>query len=257
MPCVHFLVNDGDDALRGESFPNVEVFHLPTRHADCGNVARAIGSISADARGYDAIAYLDADNWLEPDHLQTLVDLHRRTRASVCTSGRNIVDLQGCLLGPCKETDGENFVDTSSIFLTRAAFGIIAVWHGIPQRLAAICDRLVWKAIKDANLARAHNPASTVNFRSNYRAHYLSSGRQPPRGAKHVHITMTATGEYVSAETTIDDARPVAHATVGIRQTPPLWKDLGNAPPTCFVVHDRQERRSEFTFLPRACRRLV
>lgn len=64
----HFLVADG--------FPNPEIANwnarhvpLPQAHADNGNTPRSVGSLLADAEGYDFIAYLDADNWFQPDHL--------------------------------------------------------------------------------------------------------------------------------------------------------------------------------------------
>jgi glycosyltransferase involved in cell wall biosynthesis len=200
VPCTHFLVNDGDDSLCATDFPEAEFLQLPRPHADNGNAARAVGSVSAIARGFDAIAYLDADNWFETDHLQRLVELHQRTGAAVCTAARNLVDLEGRLLGRCPEVDGEKFADTSSLFFTRAAFGLVAVWYRMPHALTPICDRVVWKAVLEGGYSRAHSNAATVNFRTGYRAHYTHFGKTPPSGSKHVHTKMTRSGEFVSAE---------------------------------------------------------
>jgi glycosyltransferase involved in cell wall biosynthesis len=201
VPCTHFLVNDGDESLKAQDFPETEFLQLPRPHADNGNAARAIGSVSAIARGFDAIAYLDADNWFEADHVQKLVELHQRTGAAVCTAARNLVDLEGLLLGRCPEVDGERFADTSSLFFTRAAFGLVAVWYRMPHALTAICDRVVWKAVLDEDYSRAHSNVATVNFRTGYRVHYTHFGKTPPPGAKHVHTVITRAGEFVSAET--------------------------------------------------------
>ncbi len=87
---THILVIDGDQSLQGITFPGVSCFHTPQPHLDYGNTARAIGSIEAVARDFDAIAYLDADNWYEPDHLEQMVALHERTGAVVCTAALNL-----------------------------------------------------------------------------------------------------------------------------------------------------------------------
>src|SRR5688572_2575090 len=74
VACSHFVVNDGDDA---EAFANVREAHMvqiPGPHGDTGNAARAVGPICAIAGGFDAIAYLDADNWYEPHHIESLVE---------------------------------------------------------------------------------------------------------------------------------------------------------------------------------------
>jgi hypothetical protein len=221
IACTHFLVNDGDDSLKAADFPGVEFLPLPAPHADYGNEARAIASLSASGRGFDAIAYLDADNWFEADHLQQMTALHERTGAMVCTAARNIVDLEGCLLGRCPEVDGETFVDTSCLYFTRAAFGLIGVWQRMPRSLSAIGDRVMWRAVKDGNYSRAHRAAPTVNFRSNYRAHYMYFGKTPLAGAKHVHVEMSADGQFVSAKTVVDDGPPSASSRAGPSPSPP------------------------------------
>src|ERR1700730_14939645 len=134
--------------------------------------------------GFDAIAYLDADNWFAADHLQQMLALQQATGAAVCTAGRNLVDLEGRLLGRCREVDGDKFADTSTLFFTRAAYGLVAVWYRMPRALTPIGDRVMWKAAKDGNLVRAHRDEPTVNYRTNYLAHYRYFGKTPPAGAK-------------------------------------------------------------------------
>ena len=200
LPATHFLVNDGDLTIAREDYVGVEYFSLPGPHLDNGNAARSVGSISAIIRGFDAIAYLDADNWYEPDHLQELVQKHQETGASVCTAAHQIVDLEGHYLGPCPETDGEKLVDTSSFFLTRKAFGLVAIWYQMPRKLSPICDRVVWKAVHDRALSRAHSSKATVNFRTNYASHYTYFRKPVPVGAKHLSIALTKTGEFASVK---------------------------------------------------------
>jgi glycosyltransferase involved in cell wall biosynthesis/predicted Zn-dependent protease len=197
------VVSDGDDSLQARDLDGVEFFRLPNPHLDYGNVARAIGSVSAMARGFDAIAYLDADNWYEPEHLQRMAELHRRTTAAVCTAARNLRNLEGDLLGRCPEADGVEFADTSCLFLTPAAFGMVSAWYRMPPALGVIGDRVVWKALKDAGLSLAHSPEPTVNFRSHYVAHYTHFGKTPPPGTKHVQFELSPTGEYLTAHAVV------------------------------------------------------
>ena len=125
-----------------------------------------IGSISAIAQGFDALAFLGAEHWFEADHLQRLVELHEQTGTAVCTAARNLVDLEGQLLGRCFEADGQKFADINSLFLTRQAFGLIGAWPRIPSALAPIGDRVIWNGIRDAKLSRSHKTKPTVNFRT-------------------------------------------------------------------------------------------
>lgn len=206
IPCTHFVVSDGDDVVDLSQRPGVEFLRLPSPHADCGNAARAIGSVSAVVRGFDAIAYLDADNWFAVDHLARLVELQANSGAAVCTCARNLVDLDGHLLGRCPEVDGETFVDTSCLFLTRHAFDVLVAWYSMPRVLAPIGDRLVWQTILAHKLPRAHVPVPTVNYRTSYAAHYTRFGKAPPAGAKQLLIAVMPNGDCVAAKTVV--ARP-------------------------------------------------
>jgi len=73
--CTHFLISDGDDAVAPPTSAEVRFLRLPGPHNDSGNAARAAGSVVAICEGFDALAYLDADNWYAGDHIQRLVDL--------------------------------------------------------------------------------------------------------------------------------------------------------------------------------------
>jgi glycosyltransferase involved in cell wall biosynthesis len=183
-PCTHFLVCDGDVLGDAELPLGVQVLRLPRPHGDAGNAARAVGSVSAIAQGFDALAYLDADNWYDPDHLRLLLGEQVRAGAAVCSSGRALHEPGGALLGVCPEVDGEAFADTSCLLLTRAAFGLVATWYLMPRARAAGGDRVVWQAVKDSGLPRVHLARPTVHYRTRYLAHYRHFGKEPPPGAK-------------------------------------------------------------------------
>ncbi len=182
-PCTHFIVADGQPYDVIDSW-GVQHIKLPVNSADYGDTPRAIGSVAAIGQGFDAIAYLDADNWYEPEHIFTLAELHKATGAAVVTSARNLHRLNGTLLGKCLEVDGERFVDTNCLLLTRAAFKIIPVWWMMAHKYHPIDDRVVWANIKNRNLSRAHSAKATVAYRTAFANHYRQFGEDPPAGTK-------------------------------------------------------------------------
>ena len=192
LPCTHILVNDGGEPPRIDPGGSAQVIHLPRPHHDAGNAGRAIGSVTAICRHFDALAYLDSDNWYEPNHLESLAALHKTTGAVVCTSARNVYWLDGRLLGRCPEVDGERFVDTSCLFLTSAAFVVVASWYLAPRGQELAADRFVWQTIKNLQLPCAHTGLPTVAYRTNYRVHFDYFGVTAPAGAKTVVWDPTA-----------------------------------------------------------------
>lgn len=184
VPCTHFVVNDGDPDLALPVQATLSLVSLPGPHRDWGNTARAVGSICAARQGFDAIAYLDADNWYHPGHLESLLRLHQRSGAAVCTSGRDLHHVDGARLGPCPEVDGRTFVDANCFFFTRAAFDLIRAWYLVPPGQDLVADRALWQHIVGSGRSRAHSGQATVAYRTAYKVHYHHFGAQPPPWAK-------------------------------------------------------------------------
>jgi glycosyltransferase involved in cell wall biosynthesis len=182
-PCTHIIVADGQPYEVVDSW-DAQHIKLPVNISDYGDTPRGVGSVAAIGLGFDAIAYLDADNWYDPEHIDTLLKLHKKTGAAVTTSARNLHRLDGTFLGKCFEVDGERFVDTSCLFLTRAAFNIIHVWWLMAPEYHAIDDRMIWANVKGRNLSRAHSEKATVAYRTAFTNHYRHFGENPPAGAK-------------------------------------------------------------------------
>jgi glycosyltransferase involved in cell wall biosynthesis len=180
----HFMVADGF-ALEEIDEWDVRHVKLPVAHGDNGNTPRSVGSVLADAEGYDFVAYLDADNWLHPGHLSSLVATYEKTRAPVCCSKRTFhrPDGERLLVAEPGEEEGEH-VDTSCLLLHRDAFGICSVWHRMPKPLSPLCDRVFYKALQHARFRIAHSGQRTLAFRSQYKIHYTTVGQTPPPGMK-------------------------------------------------------------------------
>lgn len=185
-PCTHILVADGEPL---DNVDELDAQHIrsigPNR--DYGNAARSIGSVAAIRQGFDAICFLDADNWLRPDHVALMVALHRESRAPVCTSSRALYHVDGTYLGQCLESDGETFVDTNCMFLTRQAFPVASVWHTMDRRLDGMGDRVVWFQIKQLGMSTAHSDQPSVSYRTSFREHYEHCNAIPPPDAKSAH----------------------------------------------------------------------
>jgi glycosyltransferase involved in cell wall biosynthesis len=181
-PATHIMVADGNPSPAADSWP-VRHIRLPIAHGDNGNTPRAIGSLAAVGEGFDAIAYLDADNWFQPRHIEAMVALAQRTGAAVCSANRTIHRLDGTVLYWDLESNGRTLVDTSCYFLTRRAFRLVALWGLMPKQLSPYCDRVFLTAVNASGLPRAHSRDATVAFRSRYADHYAYCGEIPPPGA--------------------------------------------------------------------------
>ena len=184
FPCTHLMAADGYPC---EEVSRWAVGHiiLPGPHHDVGNTVRGLGAISAMNRGYDAVAFLDADNWYYPDHIESMIELHRRTGAAVCTASRTIHRSDGSLMyADTQECDGKSHVDTSCFFLLRPAFRVLPLWVMMPTPLGPVGDRVFWQAIVARRIPRAHHPRPTVAFRTQYRVHYANLGEPAPPGSK-------------------------------------------------------------------------
>src|SRR5258708_138089 len=139
-PCTHILVADGEPQQGVAPFA-AEHIVLEKPHADSGDTPRLIGSRAAIRQGFDAIAYLDADNWYYPHHIASLIALHETTGAAVCTSKRAFHHLDGRFMGVCLTSDGEHFRDTSCLMLTRPALELASLWGELAPDEHALDDR--------------------------------------------------------------------------------------------------------------------
>lgn len=194
--CRHFVVSDGHPNPLVDTF-DVAHIRLPDAHGDNGDFARCIGALAAIAEGFDAVAFLDADNWYRPDHISRMVALQARTGVALCTSGRSIHSLDGTLLiAQDEQCDGVNFTDTSCYCFFQAAFDLLQLWGALAKVAGPIGDRLLWSAVQLRGISRAHDASASLAFRSQYAHHYTQLGMTPPPGAKTGPDLAKAWGEF-------------------------------------------------------------
>jgi glycosyltransferase involved in cell wall biosynthesis len=177
--CRHFMIADGHPNAALDDW-DIEHIKLPHAHGDNGNTPRTIGGLSALNLGYDAFAYLDADNWYHPDHVESLLALIQRTGVSVAFSDRFVVAPDGRMLANGPEDQEENFADTSCILHTRQAARLIPVWAMMDQTISPLCDRLVVAVARLFGLRHARTGQKTMYFESNYAVHYKLAGQPVP-----------------------------------------------------------------------------
>lgn len=187
VACTHIVVADGQSQEVVNDYPGVQHIVLPVAHADFGDTPRAVGSMSAIGQGFDAICYLDADNWFRRDHVRSLLRLHKETGAVVLTSKRSFHTVDETVMGVDFMSDGEKFSDTSCLMLMRPAFGVGAAWALMHPDYHAIDDRIIWYEIQRRKLTRAHSELVSVGYRVTDRNIYEHLGWPAPPEAKAIH----------------------------------------------------------------------
>lgn len=184
-PADQILVADGF-AQHWIDHANVRHLRLDREHQDYGNTPRAIGSLMAVAEGYDGIGLLDADCWLQPDHLEHCLERAERVGLESCgfvAALRTLRRLDESVID-VRDYHLAAHVDTSCLLLLPPSFGALAVWILMPREVSAVCDRVFYLALRSRNLIPAFGTKTTVNFTYTYAPIYRSLGEVPPEPIK-------------------------------------------------------------------------
>lgn len=182
----HFVVSDGhpQDWLDGAG---VRHLRLGREHGDYGNTPRTIGALLAVSEGYDAITFLDGDNWYEPDHVQVCVETLERTQADVVTTQRYWARADGTRM-PVRmgEDDNGSHVDTNCFFLAFGAFHTLPRWLLMPKMMTMLSDRYYLASLRQEGLKEAGTGRRTVNYLCTWSGLYRQLGEVPPPFTKEV-----------------------------------------------------------------------
>lgn len=180
-PATHFMVADGFPRDLVAAAPGVRHVVLPQAHGDNGNTPRGIGALSALNAGFDGFAFLDADNWLDPEHVASLVEAVQRTGAAVAFSDRRIVLPDGTPVEwPDTGDQQRKHVDTSSFFITADAAFLLPYWATMDQPTSPCCDRVMLGLVRGFNVLHVFTGRPTLFFESHYSYHHRLAGRDPP-----------------------------------------------------------------------------
>ncbi len=183
----HILVLDGPQAKSKinalYNLTDIEIIELSEPHRDYGDTPRYIGTVSAFQRGADAVFWLDDDNWLEPNHVEQMID-DLSSEKPIATCQRNICNLEGEVMGLCFETDAFKFVDTNCYMIHKDARRIANVWWEMESNMHIFGDKVLYSTIRKNNIRFRHYNTPTVNYRTNFNFHYEHFGQPIPEGAK-------------------------------------------------------------------------
>jgi glycosyltransferase involved in cell wall biosynthesis len=154
-------------------YHDVTAFYLPEDTGDIGAGPSMSGVFSAAPflTNSEWILYLDDDNWFEPNHVESLVNLATAHNLSWAYSLRRLVSADGtpicdddwCSLGqwPVYRT-GDYVVDNSCYLVRRdLAMRCALAWQAIPM----IQDRCYLMALKESGKRYGCTGLSTVNYR--------------------------------------------------------------------------------------------
>jgi hypothetical protein len=181
----HFLVADGfpQDWIDGAGVRHIR---LDRSHGDYGDTPRGIGAMIAASEGYDAIGFLDADCWLEPNHVQYCLELAKQAGPSGCDyviALRHERRPDGSIMN-VGQVPPQLHVDTSCYFFFKSAFHVLSVWTSIPREVSIVGDRLFYNAVKANSLRPVVATQKTVNYTCMWESIYRAMGEKPPEGAK-------------------------------------------------------------------------
>jgi glycosyltransferase involved in cell wall biosynthesis len=183
LPCLHVLVADGKPKAAIDRWDAHHIV-LPVSHADIGSTPRLIGSYHAIGLGVDAVTFLDADNWYEPEHLANLMAARLSHGAAFVSSGRMLCQLDGSPMGPCPLTNPDRFIDTNCMLFGRDAFPLLHHWVLMPGYGHLIGDRIMLHRVKESGVQRVHMPNPSVNYRSGKAGLYRLMNRPVPEGVQ-------------------------------------------------------------------------
>jgi glycosyltransferase involved in cell wall biosynthesis len=198
--CHHILIADGHAKELFETSPRTQHIKLPLPHGDNGNTPRAIGGIVADRQGFDAVAYLDADNWYDPNHIEAMVAGQAARGDPLVACKRTFHDAAGRDL-EIKEHEEEVYrhVDTSCWLVARPAFSLLRSWL-MPNALSPVCDRIFFHKVLHEGWRITAAECRTVHFQTNYLPHYRSAGIAPPPDAKDSADIMKRANDFLASE---------------------------------------------------------
>jgi glycosyltransferase involved in cell wall biosynthesis len=178
----HLIVVDGKhhlDKLNYDIASDVIVLPYATG-TEQYNGHRIYGAATYLAKG-DFIMYLDEDNWLEPNHVESLVNLLKNTPNSYACSLRKITDMDGNFicnddcesLGNWESVINDFFVDVNCFFLPKKlALQLTPIWYRRarhPKDQPEV-DRALTNVLRYNTIQCLVSGEYTVNYRAGNRA---------------------------------------------------------------------------------------
>lgn len=183
-PVEHIIISDGNPDFALPAGFSGTVIQLAEHFGDYGDTPRWIGVQKAIQNGAEVIAFLDADNWYEDNHLESCIAAAGSEKATVVASKRMLVTLAGDPIDTCYMCGTEGFADTSSMVFFAPAFEALRAWGDMEDWQHPIDDRIVWQRVKNLGCPIALTNEVTLNYRCTHRLFYESFDLPIPDGVK-------------------------------------------------------------------------
>ena len=182
----HFLISDGHPQSWLD-LTGVRHIRLGKSHGDYGNTPRGIGAQLAISEDYDAVCFLDADNWYDKNHVQLCLQAALELTGQLQDCDYVVAKLR--LVRPdltvMDEFPAESgHIDTNRFFMLRGSFHLIPYWNLMPNEYSAIGDRLFNLLMRQQKLSVAQTTQVTVNYFNLWASTYLKRGEKIPADAK-------------------------------------------------------------------------
>lgn len=259
-PVTHILVADGVPQELPETAGVIHV-RLPVNVGNSGATPRGIGAQLAFNLGYDAVAFLDADNWYEPDHIERAMRRLDQGDVDVVFARRRIVFPDDAVMQAEDPQDSSgDHVDTNCYVISRRAAFLAGIWLMWPREFGTGEDRMLLATIRHTGLRTAMLDTPTVWYRTNWGIHYRVEGKAPvaplrqPARKFITHFEPVRFRQMTGMRTSLPAApqaappprRPGEHPCIGVildgdgpDQPLPDWaraEGLGGRDIRCFVV---------------------
>jgi hypothetical protein len=183
--CDHLFVADGFPSAFLDS-QSIRHIKLDQNHNDFGKTPRGVGCLIGVAEEYDGIGLLDADNWLEPTHLEACLEAASSMPGGIgeCdyVVARRYFRRPDETIMPIAEEDG--LIDTSSFFFLPGSYDALAFWATMPKAVSPICDRVFTQVLRRRAYKAAYVPKPTVNYHNLWASSYKSLNEPVPKDAK-------------------------------------------------------------------------
>lgn len=183
VPCTPFLISDGHPRSWIDELP-VRHVRLGIAHGDYGDTSRGIGAALALREGFEALCFLDADNYFLPAHVERLLETQRQTKADIVTSSLFHMRPDGSRIERDLTEDPTTHTDTSCYLFTGKALVHAQSWLAIPKVVSIIDDRIFFEMMRNRGLHIVHVPLKTVAYTTTWQLHYDMIGETAPPNAK-------------------------------------------------------------------------
>lgn len=183
IPTDHILVADG--------FPqdwidvrDVRHIRLDQKHSDYGDTPRGLGLLIAIAEQYDAIGFLDADNYLEPNHVESAFKAASLVPDCDFVIAQRHLRRPDLSILPVNDEPIEEHIDTNCYLFLPGSYHAAMDFALVPRQISIIGDRFFYSKLKNQDLKASVIPLKTVNYRCLWEPIYRACGEPLPPDAK-------------------------------------------------------------------------